>query len=177
MVEDDRPIPMTTVFGGLALAGWLVACDLWLKVLARMGACVSSTDLAETLLAAWTVPDGCSALEIVPGATLEPGVRSASLLPIPLPEGAGQVWGLALFGMATVITIVVIRWQWRTRGDALALGTLWAGVLIHGSPRLLHEGTTFTELGLWGFSTGLGDVTLAWALLWLSWRLVAELRA
>ncbi len=177
MVDDAAPIRVTTVLGSLALGVWLCACDLWLKVLARMGACASSTDIADTSWAAWAVPDGCTPLEIVPGAALHPAERAAPLLPLSLPAAAGQVWGLALFGIATIVTILVVRWQWRTRGDVLALGTLWAGVAMHGAPRLLHRGTTFTELELWGFATGLGDFTIAWAAVWLAWRLVAELRA
>jgi hypothetical protein len=80
-------------------------------------------------------------------------------------------------GFAALVTVLVVRWRWRAAGDPLALGALWAGILIHALPRLLGSSGSFTEFEWLGLSTGLGDMALAWGLLWLIWRFLAELAA
>ena len=51
------------------------------------------------------------------------------------------------------------------------------GALVHGLPRALGSGATFTEINLLDFGVGLGDIALAWCVVWLLLRLIGELRA
>ena len=163
---------------GLLLGVWLAACDGWVKILARSGCCDATASLRDAAAAIWTVPSGCEPMGLVAGAELSPTARAgATPFGVAIPAGAEAVWGLALFAVATILTILVLRWRDRARGDMLALGTLWAGVAIHGLPRLAGPGTSFAEVSMAGMSFGIADLAIAWALLWLAWRFVAELRA
>jgi len=151
-------------------------CDGWVKVLARAGACPSTQTLRDALAQIWSVPEGCGAVPLVGPVMLEPTARAgATPMNLGLPAGIGPLHGLALLAIATVTGIVVLRWSRRTRSDALALGTLWGGLVIHALPRLMDAGTSFSEFAAAGVHWGLGDVAIAWAVVWLLWRVVAEL--
>jgi hypothetical protein len=71
----------------------------------------------------------------------------------------------------------VLRWKWRSTGDATALGALWGAAIVLALPALAGHGGGAAELHVGGLATGLGDLALAWAILWLGWRAIAELRA
>ena len=175
--DANPPLGGGALLSGLLFGAWLGVCDSWVKVLARAGSCPSTATLDEALQALWTVPQGCSDVGLIGGAALEPTVRAgATPLDLPLPEGMGPVYGLALLALATVIGILVLRWSRRTRGDALALGTLWGGLVVHALPRLMEAGTSFAEFSVAGYHVGIADFAIAWAVIWLLWRAVAELR-
>ncbi|MEM6295767.1 MAG: hypothetical protein AAGA54_31130 [Myxococcota bacterium] len=166
------------LLSGLLFAVWIGVCDSWIKVLARAGSCASTKTLQEAAANLWSVPSSCDALALFPGATLEPTARGGMTpMDAPLPEAAAAVWGLALLAVATVTGILVLRWSRRTRGDALALGTLWGGLALHALPRLVGPGTSFNEFAVGPVHVGLADLAILWAALWLAWRAAAELRA
>ncbi len=169
------------LLSGLLFGAWLGVCDSWVKVLARAGACPSTTTLQQALDAIWTVPAGCSEVQLLPGlgsvASLRPALRAgATVFDLPLPAGLGPVYGLGLLAVATVLGIVVLRWRHRTRGDALALGAAWGGLVMHAMPRLAGPGSSFAEFSVAGANVGIADVAITWAALWLLWRVLAELR-
>ncbi len=124
----------------------------------------------------WTVPPECAPVAVGGVVTLSPSLRTGiSPLELPLPPGLGSIWGLALLAIATIVTIVVVRWTRRTKGDALLLGTLWVGVCLHALPRLFMGGPSLAEMQIASLSFGVGDLAILWALLWLTWRFIAEL--
>ena len=90
------------------------------------------------------------------------------------PEDFADLWGLGLFAIASVVSLGLLMWRRRASGDALAMGTLWAGVAIHGLPRVVGPGTSFSEIVIAGYGVSIGDIALAWAGLWLTWRLLAS---
>jgi hypothetical protein len=166
-----------TLLSGVLLGAWVVACDGWVKVLARAGCCEQTRVVSDAASAVWSVPDGCEALPLFADVVLVPAVRSgATPMDIAIPEAAADVWGLALLAIATVASMVMLLRRNRNGGDALALGTLWAGTAIHGLPRLVGPGTSFTEIAVAGVGVSIGDLALVWAGLWLAWRLVAGSR-
>jgi hypothetical protein len=147
-------------------------------VLTRSAACPDVHGVGEAMSQLWSAPTGCTPLPLGAGLTLAPQARAAATpFEIGLPAGFGPVWGLALIAIATVLSILFLRWRWRIPGDALALGTFWAGALLHALPRMLAGGSTVTELQIGSLGTGVGDLAIAWALLWLVWRFIAELLA
>lgn len=163
---------------GTGLALWIWLCDLWLKAMARVGACEGAPPLREVITHPWRLPESCPGASVL-GETLRllPAPRSGApfdLLAPALTGVAGQLWGLALLALASAVTIVVVRWRWRDAGDALALGVLWAGCLTLALPRLLGDGAGLTEIAFVGVPTGIGDLALFSALAWLCWRAVAE---
>lgn len=165
------------LLSGLLFGAWLGVCDGWVKVLARAGACSSTGTFEQALGALWTVPEGCTDVPLVGGVALAPTTRAgATALDLPIPSGMEAVYGLALLALATVAGIVVLRWSRRTRGDALALGTLWGGLATHALPRMMEGGTSFAEFSVAGMHLGLGDLAIVWATVWLLWRALAELR-
>ena len=175
--DANPPLGGGALLSGLLFGAWLCVCDSWVKVLARAGSCPSTITLDRALEALWTVPERCADVGLVGGVTLEPTIRAgATPIDLPLPEGMGPVYGLALLALATVIGILVLRWSRRTRGDALALGTVWGGLGVHALPRLMDAGTSFAEFSVAGYHVGIADVAIAWATVWLLWRAVAELR-
>jgi hypothetical protein len=176
--EGNPPVSAGALASGALLAGWLLACDAWVKLLARSAACADVGTVGDAAGRIWAVPQGCTPLDIGLGVAVVPMTRTgATPLDIALPAGLGPVWGLALLGVATVVSILFLRWRWRIAGDAMALGTFWAGALLHGLPRMLLGGTTITELQIGAWGIGIGDLALAWGGVWLGWRAVAELRA
>ncbi len=176
--DANPPLGGGALLSGLLFGVWIGVCDSWVKVLARAGACEPTKTLQDAATRLWTVPSSCSALSLFPGAALEPTAREGMTpMDVALPDGAAAVWGLALLAVATVTGILVLRWSRRTRGDALALGTLWGGLAIHALPRLTGPGTSFSEFALGPAHIGLADLAILWAALWLAWRAAAELRA
>lgn len=175
--DANPPLGGGALLSGLLFGAWLGVCDSWVKVLARAGACPTTSTLDEALAALWTVPNDCSGIGLLGGASLEPTPRGgATPFDVALPEGMGPLYGLALLAVATVVGIIVLRWSRRTRGDALALGTLWGGLVVHAIPRMLEAGTSFAEFSVAGLHLGLADLAIAWAAVWLLWRALAELR-
>ncbi len=175
--DHNPPLRGGALFSGLFFGLWIVVCDGWLKVLARAGACESTTKLVDAFEALWSVPGNCSALRLAPGAALVPGRRDgATPFDVEIPAGAEEVWGLALFALATVASVLVLRWSRRNWSDALALGTLWGGVVVHAIPRLAGPACSFSEFTIAGVGLGLADIAIVWAGLWLAWRFLAELR-
>lgn len=179
MSQSDANLPVGggALLSGLLFGAWIGVCDSWVKVLARAGACDSTTTLGDALTAMWSLPSDCSAVSLVAGVTLEPTARSgATPFDLPVPDAMAAVYGLALLAIATVVGIVVLRWSRRTRGDALAVGTLWGGLGLHAMPRMLDAGTSFAEFSMSGVHVGLADLAIVWAAVWLLWRALAELR-
>lgn len=156
----------------LVVAAWLIGCDLWIKAVATVAACTETGSVADALTPIWSTPGTCQDTDFWGIARLHPVVRESGPLGLD-----GMTWAYALIAIALVFAVYIVFWRWRSTGDALALGTLLGGVVIEVGPRLLHGGAGRAEFHLGGFTTGLGDIALAWALLWLAWRLIAEARA
>lgn len=163
----------STWLSAVGVAGWLFACDAWVKLTARVAACPDVPSLRDAVGLFWTAPSGCGEADFWGFARLSPVVRGG---PWGLP-GPGLVWAYVLLGVAAVVTVLVLRWRWRSTGDASALGALWGAALVLALPALLGQGGGAAELHLGGLATGLGDLALAWATLWLGARAIAELRA
>lgn len=175
--DDNPPLSGGALASGALLGGWIVLCDVWVKVLARSAGCEPIRTVTAAVSELWSSPQSCPGLEVGPVA-LSPQTRPGiGPIEAALPPGTEPLWGLALFALATVLSILVLRWRWRIPGDALALGCLWSAVLIHGLPRLMAGGTTFTELQVAGLGLSLGDLAMLFALPWLAWRFIAELTA
>jgi len=163
------------------MTGWVVACDAWVKITARVAACPSAPSVGEAAGELTTVPPGCGDADLLGLARLSPvaweglpGGLGAGVLS----GGVGMGWAVALGALALAATVVVGRWRWRSRGDALALGALWGAVLVLAVPRLLQGGAGLAELQLLGsLATGVGDLALVWSILWLGGRALAEARA
>lgn len=165
----------STWLKGLLVGGWLVGCDAWVKITARVAACAETPSVGEAIDQVWRIPPGCTEADFWGFARLSPVVRDGGPLGAGLLDSTG--WAFALLAVAAVVSVLVVRWRWRSVGDASALGALWGATLILAGPCLLGDGTGMAELHLGGLALGLGDLALAWALVWLLWRLVAELRA
>jgi hypothetical protein len=169
------------VLKGAALAVWVLGCDAALKAVARLGGC-GDQYLIDGKLASglWTAPESCTGTDMA-GASIRliPHAHDGALLGLASGfEGVmGQTYALGLLFAATVLTILVVRWQWQANGDPQALGAVWGGALAIALPRLMGDGTGLAELELFGLSAGVGDLALIWGLLWLTWRFVGELRA
>lgn len=175
--DANPPLGGGALLSGLLLGAWIGICDSWIKVLARAGACDSAATLSDALDAVWTLPAECSAVALAGGVTLEPTARAgATPFNLPIPEAMVAVYGLALLAIATVVGIVVLRWSRRTRSDALAVGTLAGGLVLHAVPRMMEAGSSFAEFSVSGVHVGLGDLAIVWASAWLLWRALAELR-
>jgi len=165
---------------GLLMAGWLVGCDAWVKMIARVATCSATPTLGDAAAAVWSVPAGCGETDFLGFARLSPVVRDGG--PFGLGAGlltgaAGTGWAVALLVTAAIVSGLILRWPWRATGDAAALGALWGAVLILAGPRLAGDGAGTAELVMGTLNTGLGDLALVWAAGWLLWRLLAELRA
>lgn len=163
----------TTWASALGVAAWLVACDAWVKLTARVAACPDAPSVREAWGQIWAAPSGCSEADFWGFARLSPVVRGG---PWGLP-GSGAVWAYVLLAVAAIVSVLVLRWRWRTKGDASALGALWGAAIVLALPALVGHGGGAAELHLGGLATGLGDLALAWAALWLGARAIAELRA
>ncbi len=175
--DANPPLGGGALLSGLLFGAWIGVCDSWVKVLARAGACDSTMTLRDALAALWTLPTDCASVPLAGGFSLEPTARAgATPFELPVPGGMAAVYGLALLAIATVVGIVVLRWSRRTRGDALAVGTLWGGLGLHAVPRMMAAESSFAEFSGFGLHVGLADLAIVWASLWLLWRALAELR-
>ena len=157
----------------LGFAAWVVTCDAWVKITARVAACPDAPSVVDAWGQIWAAPSGCSEADFWGFARLSPVVRGG---PWGLP-GDGAVWAHVLLGVAAIVSVLVLRWRWRSTGDAVALGALWGAAIALALPALLGPGGGAAELHLGGLALGLGDLALAWVVVWLVARLVAELRA
>lgn len=163
----------STWLGGLGVAAWLIACDAWVKVTARVAACPDAPSVRQAWSRAWDAPSGCGEADFLGLARLSPVVRGG---PFGLP-GPGAVWAWVILGAAVLVSVLVLRWRWRSPGDASALGALWGAAVVLALPALVGHGEGAAELHLGGLALGVGDLALAWAAAWLGWRAIAELRA
>lgn len=165
--------------GGLFLGGWLVVCDVWLKLMTRAGGCEPTHQpLQSWLPKLWSVPERCNGVPLPGGVRLVPGSRSGAFLDfIPIPPDSSALFGLGLLAVTTIVSILVLRWRWRIPADALALGTAWAGVGMLAAPRLLGHGVAYTDVTIGAVSSGLADFAVGWSIVWLGWRVIAEARA
>jgi hypothetical protein len=148
---------------------WLVGCDTWVKITARVAACPETPSVGPAWRDVFSVPAGCGEADVWGIARLSPVARGG---PLGLP-GSGVGWAYGLVALAAVVTGLVLRWRWRATGDAAALGALWGAVASLSVPALLH-GAGVAELHLGGVALGLGDVALLWAAIWLGGRAIAE---
>jgi hypothetical protein len=161
------------------LAIWLLLCDAGLKFAARVGGCGGfSMDLLTKL---YEAPTQCKGSDMAGAAIrLQPAVNDGALLGLGAGTFAGftgQLFALGLIALATIATIAVLRWQWRSSGDPKALAAIWAGALILAVPRLIGSGSGLAELDISGLSAGIGDLALLWGLAWIVGRFVGERRA
>jgi hypothetical protein len=165
---------------GVVLAVWVVGCDLWLKIVARAAGCPPDPSVS-WLTEGYATPPACEPVALAGDGLALHAVASDGgpfgAMPGLLSSSTGPTVGLALLAFATVVTILVARWKWRSAGDPLALGALWGGAIVLALPRLVGGGGRVTELSLGGVETGLGDLAIVWAVAWLAWRFVAEARA
>jgi hypothetical protein len=164
---------LSAALGGLVIAAWLVGCDTWVKIMVRVAACPSTSSVRGAWDQAWATPQGCGEADLLGIGRLSPVVRGG---PLGLP-GGGVAWAYALLAVAALVSVLVLRWRWRSRGDASALGALWGAAIALALPPLLGYGGGAAELHLGGLATGLGDLALVWAAVWLGARAIAELRA
>jgi hypothetical protein len=165
----------------MLLTGWIVGCDLWVKILARAAGCPADPSTAWIVDSYQAPPEGCEPVALASSAFALDAAASIGgplgLVPGLLSPERGSLAGLCLVAFAVIVTIVVTRWRWRSAGDPLALGALWGGTVALGLPRFIGGGARVTELSLAGIETGLGDIAVIWAVAWLAWRFVAEARA
>ena len=163
------------------LGGWIALCDLWLKVVARVGACPDAGGLSQVVQQPLDVPPACAAMPLVGDAViLLPAASNGGplgLLGSTLSATHGPLWALAVLALASTVSILVGRWRYRDPGDAHALAALWAGSVTLAVPRVLGGGSGLTEIAIGGMPTGIGELAVLWSLLWLAWRAIAEARA
>jgi hypothetical protein len=148
------------------LGGWLVFVDVWVKVIARIGACPGAAKEP------WSMVGECTPVVIVGDLLLVPAVRDG-FPGLPLPDLLmRQLAALGVIAAVTIATILVFRARSRQSADLLALGCMWAGAVSVTSPILFGPGlgfaaVGFTELSVQGFAFGVGDAALAVGVLWL----------
>lgn len=150
------------------LAAWLVGVDVWVKTVARLGACPGMPT------GPWTAPTSCTEIRVAGELALIPAVRDG-LPGAPLADLlTRQLAMLLVLAAVTIATIAVVRARNRQPADLLALACLWAGAVIWAAPVLAGPGFGFTELVAGGVAFGVGDVAAAVGLLWF---LVERVRA
>lgn len=164
------------------LGAWVIVTDLALQLVARVGGCAHVDRIeAGSLRDLVRDPGECSGTAMAGDAiVLVPRRHDGALFGLGsgMFEGfVGQVYALGLLLVATVMSIVIVRWEGRAAGDGLILGLAWGGAVAGALPRLVGDGRGSAELDLFGLHTGIAELALLWALVWLVVRLVAESRA
>lgn len=160
------------------LAVWVGLCDAWLKAMARAAGCSEPPDIGSLVAHPWALPEQCPGAALVgESIRLAPAVRDGGPFGIAGGMLTGPTGGLVLLAIAAVVTIAVVLWRWRDRGDALALGVLWGGAASLALPMLVGPGHGLADLTVGGLALALGDLAMLWALAWLVWRAIAEYRA
>ncbi len=147
------------------LGAWLVGVDVWVKIVARLGACPGATTQPWD---PWGPPTSCGEVGLGGGLALAPAVRDGLPglgLADPLSR---QLAALAVIAAVTIATIVIGRGRTRQPADLLALGCCWAGAMIWGAPILVGPGVAFTELAVGGVGLGVGDLAIAVGAVWLT---------
>jgi hypothetical protein len=145
----------------LMLGGWLVLVDVWVKAVARLGACPGAD------AGPWTTPGACGQVVLAGDLVLVPAVRDG-LPGIPLADPLmRQLGALVVIAVVTIATIVVMRARSRQSADLLALGCVWAGAVSWTAPILVGPGVGFTELVAAGVAFGIGDVAGVAGVVWL----------
>ena len=165
---QDRPAPTaarsSSVWSRAAvLLVWLFGLDVWIKYVARLGACAPSSERSP-----WSLPEQCERVDIAAGMlavlpAVRPGVGPivmSSLL-------ERQLGSLALLALTTIMTITVARARVRNDADVLAIACVWAGALVWSGPCLLGPGVGLTEIVVAGTPTGIGDLALVFGVAWL----------
>jgi len=151
-----RLAPMVT------LAGWLVLVDVWVKVVARLGACPGGDS------GPWSVPTSCTPVVVSGDLVLAPAVREG-LPGLPLADALlRQLGALGVIAAVTIATILIVRARSRHSADLLALGCVWAGAVSMTAPMLFGPGFGFTEIVAGGIAFGVGDLAMAAGALWLA---------
>lgn len=146
------------------LGAWLVGVDVWVKLVARLGACPGASTAAWD---PWSPPTSCGAIDLAGGIALAPAVREG-LPGVSLADPLSrQLVALAVIAAVTIATIVIGRGRARQPADLLALGCLWAGAMIWGAPILAGPGVAFTEFAVGGAGLGVGDLAMAAGAVWL----------
>lgn len=163
------------------LAVWVIATDLALHIVARVGGCAGVEQIdAKLLRGLFDAPGACAGTPMAGEAiVLVPRRHDGALFglgPGVFVGFVGQVYALGLLLLATIMTIVVVRWDSRSAGDGMILGLAWGGALAGALPRLVGDGRGSAELDLFGLHTGIAELALLWSLVWLVVRLVAESR-
>ncbi|HWB80257.1 MAG TPA: hypothetical protein VG755_35065 [Nannocystaceae bacterium] len=145
-----------------ALLVWLVALDVWLKYIARIGTCAPGQDPWP-----WSLPEQCTAIDVGGVLAIVPAARAGvgPLIMSTLLER--QLGALALLALTTTVTITVARARGRQAADVLAIACVWAGAIAWSGPCLLGPGLGLTELVIGGAATGIGDLALVFGLAWL----------
>jgi hypothetical protein len=179
-VTHTYVVDRADVVRGVLLGAWVLACDIVLKGVARAAACGEELGLDDTLPAVFEVPVSCRAVDLAgPAIQIRPQAVEGAWagLGTGFSGFSGQMYALGLLLCATILTILVRRWQWHADGDPRALGILWGAAVAAALPRLLGDGRGVAELSIAELSFGMADFGLAFALVWLAARFVAELRA
>lgn len=146
------------------LGAWLVGVDVWVKIVARLGACPDASTAAWD---PWSTPTSCGAIDLAGGLALAPAVREGVAGVSIADPLSRQLVALAVIAAVTIATILVGRGRARQPADLLALGCLWAGAAIWGAPILAGPGVGFTEFAAAGIGLGVGDVAMVVGAVWL----------
>lgn len=169
------------VFKGALLGAVVVASDVLLKLLARVGGCEDDAIIDQALVEQiWSSPAACAGTEMAgPSIVLLSHAHEGAVFGLGsgLSGLNGQVYALGILFVATALSILVARWRWSANGDPRALALVWSGGIVLGLPRLMGDGAGLAELKLFGLSAGIGDLALCLGLLWLGLRFLGEFRA
>lgn len=181
-MSDAYEVTPGTRIKAISLGVWVLVADAALGVIARVGGCGPSVSMdAEVLRGLWTAPPACPGTELAgPSVVLRPAAHGGALFGLGGEAFAGfpgQLYALGLLALATVLHILVARWDDRSGGDGMALALVWAGAITEAVPRLLDDGRGLAEFDVFGAHTGLGELALLWGAVWLVVRRIAEARA
>jgi hypothetical protein len=184
VVAHSYELTRGEIVTGLALGAWILLCDGGLRLVARLATCPDAQGSAfgpDTLGVLLNAPEGCAPTDMAgPSIQLLANTHDGALLGLAaglVPGVMGQLYALALLALATIMTVLVARWQWRSGADPKALACVWAGALSAAGPRMMGDGRGVSEIALFGLSTGIGELALLWGVAWLLGRFIGELRA